>query len=109
MKLVFLVQGSAAEPYAVAIERIGDNLTATCDCPAGLVGQYCKHRFRLFLGSAEGVVGGDADRVAEVPGMLRGTDVEAALASVERADRDAEMAKRRLSDAKRALARAMSN
>jgi len=40
---VFLVQGSAAEPYEVLIVYEGNEFNAQCSCPAGNNKQLCKH------------------------------------------------------------------
>ena len=108
-RLRFEIQGSAPEPYLVVIERHANNLSATCDCPAGVMGQYCKHRFRLFEGDASGIVGGDIGRVGEVPSLLEGTDVAKAILVLRRAEDQAKLAKAAVSKAKKDLARAMSD
>lgn len=105
----FEVQGSEQEPYQVEISRDGTNLTATCTCRAGQMGQYCKHRFSLLSGSADRVVGGDIEAISSLPELMKGTDVEAAIENVGRAEAAKVIAEKSLSAAKRALARAMSN
>ena len=44
MLIRFLIQGSQVEPYEVIFSKVGDNLTASCNCPAGEKGYHCKHR-----------------------------------------------------------------
>ena len=107
MKFRFEVQGSAPEPYIVVIERNGDNLRATYDCAAGIIGQYCKHRFSLFSGSNDGVVGGDRDRIRDLPALLIGTDVERAIQLLSVAVVAEAKAKNEVKLAKQAVARAM--
>ncbi len=109
MKFQFEVKGSAPEPYNVRIERNGDNLTAYCDCPAGSNGMYCKHRFGLFRGLDKDVVGGDVDRIGDIPDLLVGTDVEEAMIALEQVEAEAAEIKKRLSAAKKAVAKAMHN
>jgi uncharacterized Zn finger protein len=103
----FQVQGSASEPYEVVFSREGSNLTATCTCPAGLVGQYCKHRFNILGGAVDGVVSNNENEVATVLGWLPGTDVEAAMNAVAAAEAEVERAKKAATAAKKALASAM--
>ncbi|MBY8974788.1 hypothetical protein KHP62_03145 [Rhodobacteraceae bacterium NNCM2] len=107
MKYRFEVKGSAPEPYVVIIERSGDNLAASCDCPAGSKGQYCKHRFSLLAGSEEGVIGGDRHAIASLPSLLEGTDVARAIAALAAAEKDLVAAKKRVSEAKKGIAAAM--
>jgi len=103
------VQGSAEEPYSVEFRKDGTNLTAYCSCPAGEVGQYCKHRFRILQGEIEGVVGDRTEDVKRVASWLAGTDVEAAMAELARAEALFEQAKKDVSLLKKKLARALTN
>ena len=107
MKYRFEVQGSAAEPYVVIIARDGNNLTAICDCPAGSNGQYCKHRFSLLEGSSKGVVGGDIEAIPSLPELLSGTDVEDAIFALKEVEAESAAIKKKLSSAKKAVAKAM--
>jgi len=106
-KIKFLVQGSAEYPYEVIFSKRGSNLSAYCTCPAGENGQCCKHRFRIFAGSDEGIVSGNKDEVIIVKSWLSGTDVEAALGEVVEKERVFEKAKKDLSAAKKKLVRIM--
>ncbi|MDP3111864.1 MAG: SWIM zinc finger family protein [Thermodesulfovibrionales bacterium] len=106
-EIYFLVQGSADEPYKVTFQKKGNNLSAYCTCPAGENGQCCKHRFRIFAGSDEGIVSGNKDEVIIVKSWLSGTDVEAALGEVVEKEKVSEKAKKDLSAAKKKLVRIM--
>jgi len=107
-EVVFAVQGSAPDPYEVRFtRRDGGNMTATCSCPAGVVGQYCKHRFNLMAGSTEGVVSQNVEQVPLVRKWLAGTDVEAAMDRLAEAELQMADAKRLVSKAKKELAAAM--
>ena len=108
-EITFLVQGSAPEPYVVRFKKDGGNLTAHCTCPAGAVGQYCKHRFRILDGCAEGIVSDNAAAVSTVVAWLAGSDLEAALRAVRAAEDRLETAKNELSACKKKLARALVN
>ena len=63
--LEFLVQGSAAKPYQVSFLGEGENLTASCSCPAGRNRRFCKHVAGLLAGQAAKVIQG-ADLLAEL-------------------------------------------
>jgi len=102
--LQFLVQGSAKEPYRVTFQKSDNNLSAYCTCPAGDNGQYCKHRFNILGGIADGIVSGNELEVNIVASWLSGTDVEVALNEVMDAEQRFERAKRELSAAKKRLA-----
>lgn len=108
--LAFLVQGSAPEPYQVDF-ALGDsgNITATCTCPAGAMGQYCKHRFNILAGDLTGIASGNEPDVALVSSWLPGSDVERALTALGDAEREFRVAKSRVAAAKKAIAKAMSD
>jgi hypothetical protein len=104
----FRVQGSAEQPYEVHFINHGDgNLSAYCTCPAGENGQYCKHRFSIIDGKTKGIVSDNAEHVAVVVSWIPGSDIEAALRVVREAESEAAAAKKRVSQAKKDLARAM--
>jgi hypothetical protein len=103
----FKVQGSAPEPYTTVFKRDGANLTAHCTCPAGEVGQYCKHRLRILSGETDGIVSGNETDVPTVQLWLMGTDVETALNDFVQAERRFDDAKKELDKSKKKLARAL--
>jgi len=105
-ELVFKVQGSEAEPYNVVFRRRGLNLTATCTCKGGEMGQVCKHRLGLLAGDSSNVVSDNALDVALIPKLVLGTDVEKALEALVVAEKALEAAKIEMSRRKKALARA---
>ena len=105
--ITFSVQGSAEEAYVVEFRKDGSNLSAYCTCPAGEVGQYCKHRFRILEGDIEGVVGGREPEVKMVASWLPGTDVGAAMLELAKAEAIFEQAKKDVSALKKNVARAM--
>lgn len=106
-RLVFLVQGSAPEPYTVTIEQSGGRLRALCTCPAGQAGQYCKHRIRILAGKNEGVVSKNGSDVTVAASWLPGTAVERAIEAVEEAEEALELAKDEVSQRKKDLARTL--
>lgn len=106
-EITFHVQGSAPEPYVVRFSREGNNIRAHCTCPAGVVGQYCKHRTRIIEGSDEGIVSGNENDVDKVATWLPGSDVEAALGAVRNAEDRLETAKKEVAASKKKLARTL--
>ncbi len=108
-ELVFLVKGSAADPYEVTFIKDGTSLTAICTCPAGTYGNFCKHRISILDGNTKAISSDNANQAATVVGWLSGTDVEAALSEMREAEKIADPDKKALNDAKRKLARAMNS
>lgn len=106
-RLVFIVQGSQAEPYQVILEKNGGNLNAYCTCAAGANGQYCKHRFRILSGNAQDLIDPDSASLCLAVDWLVGTDVETAIIALAKAEDGFAKAKAELAQAKKAVAKAM--
>ena len=103
-KYTFIVQGSADEPYQVVFRRNGTVINAQCSCPAGISGQYCKHRIRILHGETEGIISQNIDCVSIVSSWLPGSNIENALIKVNEAEKNLALAKKALLDAKKELA-----
>lgn len=86
MKLIFLVQGSANEPYYLEFWRDQNNLTSTCTCQAGQKGMYCKHRLHLLDGQTENLRSDNQEDVKKLQELLKGTDVEESLLSIKKSE-----------------------
>jgi uncharacterized Zn finger protein len=109
-ELTFSIQGSAPEPYVVRFIRRNDrNLTASCSCPAGAMGQYCKHRFGILGGDASGIVSNNAHEVPTIVSWLSGSEIEKSLRALTVSEAELEAAKKRVAAAKKAVARAMAD
>ncbi len=108
-EMTFLVQGSAPEPYKVQFRIDGANLSAWCTCPAGEVGQYCKHRLRILDGDIAGIVSDNAAKVPDVVGWVVGSDVEKAMKELKLAETQLDAAKSHVSACKKKLARTLMN
>jgi len=108
-ELIFLVKGSAPEPYEVTFIKDGESLTALCSCPAGRHGNFCKHRLSILDGKPVGISSDNADDAAKITDWLRGTDVESALVDMRAVEKAGDTDKKELAVAKKRLARAMNS
>lgn len=106
-RVTFQVQGSAPVPYDVTFEFTNGQLSASCNCPAGEHGQYCKHRFRILSGSIDGIVSDNTADVAAVQSWFKGTELHRAIESLLTLEREAEELKKRISKEKKIVARVM--
>ena len=107
-ELIFLVQGSAEEPYTVRfIRRSESNISAYCTCPAGENGQYCKHRFNIIDGETAGIVSDNARDVEIVKSWIPGTDIEYTMMEVREIEKEIAKLRKLLSEAKKRVAHAM--
>ena len=105
-KLVFFVQGSANNPYKVTFQKNDGKLSAYCTCPAGDHGQFCKHRIKILGGITDGIVSPNQHDVVIMKSWLNGTDIEVAIVGVMEAEQQYEIAKNKLTAAKKLLAKA---
>ena len=108
-EVIFLVQGSSSEPYKVHFKKEGTNLNVYCNCNAGQNGMYCKHRFRILEGSKEDIVSPNIQDISIVKSWLCGTDVELAMIELEKAEKDFEDAKKRVTQMKKNFSKALTN
>lgn len=105
--LEFLVKGSARKPYLVTFTKENGNLNAFCTCPAGENGQYCKHRFGILSGSTKCIESNNSEQVTVVQSWLQGSDLELALIELAESEHEYDRVKKRLSSAKKNVAKAM--
>ena len=106
-EIIFKVKGSAPESYKVTFTKNQNNINAFCTCPAGNSGQYCKHRFAIMAGDNKAVVSSNKEQVLVIKSWLPGSDLEEALMKLAEAEHEYDQAKKRLTTAKKNLARAM--
>ena len=104
-QISFSVQGSTSV-YEVVFSR-NDDVSATCTCNAGQMGQHCKHRMSILAGDGAAITSDNKALVSNLLGWLPGTKLAAAFAEIADAEQAAEQAKKRLATAKKAFARAM--
>ena len=46
-EITLLARTETDEPFKVTFTKDEDKLTITCNCPAGVHGEFCEHKFRL--------------------------------------------------------------
>ena len=90
-ELRFIVQGSAPDPYAVTLNRVGDDLQTTCTCPAGRNRMYCKHRLSLLTGDFSAVVQPNQSDLTYIVQLLENSDVAAALQEIRSSELDLDL------------------
>ncbi len=108
-ELVFKVKGSSSSAYELTFIKDGASLTALCTCPAGQFGNSCKHRVAILDGKSDSISSDNADKVPTVTEWLVGTDVEAALSELRKAEKAPESTKEDIAALKKRLARAMNS
>lgn len=107
-RIVFLVKGSAAEPYQTEfVKRSDTNISAYCTCKAGQNGMYCKHRFGILEGKTKGIISDNLNDVEVVQSWLPGSDIETAMIEVKKLETEAAKIKKLLTAAKKQVAKTM--
>ena len=71
-KTTFLIQGSASEPYEVAIYTENNEITDyRCSCPAGSVGNIlCKHVLAVLTGDSSNMVSNNLDDLDKIKELI---------------------------------------
>lgn len=67
--------------YTVVIERNGNDLFVACDCKAGSLGEWCRHKGRLLNGD-EAILA-VKDDLTEVLEWVRISPVQAAISHIQ--------------------------
>lgn len=98
--IVFLVQGSAKNPYKVEFHKKGNNITAKCDCKAGSLGQHCKHRINIIKGLKTKIVSDNSEQVDTIQQWLEGSLLLDSYKEYVAADKKLKKAKKEFDSAK---------
>jgi hypothetical protein len=105
--ITFVVQGSSPTPYKVKFAKTGSNLSAFCTCPAGINGQYCKHRFRILDGDSTGIISNNLEDVKIVASWMTGSDIEVPIKRMKELELNLRKIEAELSIIKKQVAKAM--
>jgi len=82
-KVVFLVQGSAVEPYEVVFENEGQVLTCSCTCTAARNNLMCKHRMGILKKKPKGIASDNLDELYTVYAWVDSSHVPSALMELD--------------------------
>lgn len=104
-QFVFDVEGSQGDLYRITFAFDGGRAAASCTCPAGGQGTWCKHRTAILDGEVAALRSANASELAAVKDRLAGTPLGDAYARWVEAEARAVAAKKAADAAKRALAR----
>lgn len=107
-KLSFQVQGSASEPYKVAFNFSNNNLTAACDCNAGQMGTYCKHRLSILQNDFSSIVSPNKNDANTVLQWLKNTPLETVLLQLQQAEKELALSKKKVENFKKQLSTFMN-
>lgn len=106
MKHLFLVQGSAPEPYNVEFSYTEEKFSAQCDCPAGLMGTLCKHILSILEGEIpKGLVDGDTKKIPNIITAFKNSEVGSVYEIFKDTEVEVEQLKKEMKNRKKQVAR----
>lgn len=106
--ILFLIQGSAVEPYQTSFYKQGSKVTAFCTCPAGVNGKHCKHRLRILAGQAtKDIISKNESDVATVAKWIKGSDLERAINDLAAAEKEIAALKNKTTDLKKEIVKVL--
>lgn len=108
----FYIQGSSSDPYEVTVKYSDKKFNIFCDCPAGELGQNCKHKLQIIngeLSKPSKVVSGDLNQLALIPEVVKNFPIMGALEELKELELEAENLKKQISSHKKKIARLLSS
>jgi len=104
-QITFKIQGSTPEPYTVQFEMDNSILTVKCDCPAGSIGQLCKHRLNLFAADASNIIGNNQSQLNEALQWYTNSRISKEMLEMSILENEMETVKKKISNKKKQIAR----
>lgn len=108
-KVVFLVQGSKAEPYRVTFEKTEGGMRAFCDCAAGTNGKSCKHRTRILQGDSTDIVSPNSAAVEEVVSWGGGETVKELQKEIATREKKIALLEKEISVLRKSISKALTS
>lgn len=111
MRTIILVKSSSRPvPYGVEVTIEESRVSLFCDCPAGALGKYCKHKEAIALGD-ENILFDEAQKEGFefAAKTISSSGVPGLFAELRDAERAAEEAKRYAKSLKAKIARLLTN
>ena len=108
----FYIQGSSSEPYEVIVKYSEKKFNIFCDCPAGILGQNCKHKLQVIngdLSKPSKIVSGDLDKLSSISEIVKNFPIVDALTDLTALEKEAENIKKQISVQKKKIARLLSD
>lgn len=111
MPTTILVKSSSRpDPYCVEVAVEESRISLFCDCPAGALGKYCKHKEAVALGD-ERILFDEAQKEGfELAAQtIASSGIPGLFAELRDAERAAEEAKKHAKSLKAKIARSLTN
>lgn len=105
----FLIQGSATEPYLVTVKVSPKKFNIYCNCPAGAIGQNCKHKMQIMQGGKSKIVSNNLQEISNIPKFIAESPLASAIEDLTQLEAQAEAIKAEISRRKKQIARLLSD
>lgn len=105
----FLVQGSASQPYSVTVKSSLNKLNIYCTCPAGSLGQNCKHKIQIMQGGQAKVISNNLDELGIIPDLVNQSPISDAMKRLSDLESEAHTLKLEISSTKKQIASLLSD
>jgi len=111
MRKKFEVLGSdGIATYVVEFSLEIDKLHVYCNCPAGVIGKWCKHKMWLISGDVTSVLAApEAADITEMLGWVRNSELSQLLEEMKTAENEMCAAKIKMDRVKKALEKSAQN
>ena len=107
---LFAAASSRDEPYTVEVVPDGDKVSVFCNCPAGNLTRFCKHKFGIVAGDSRVLDNPDGQREAwnAAQALLAPTGLREAVEKLAAALKNSAVSKDKIKSMKVSVARKMA-
>ena len=107
---LFAKASTRDEPYTVEVVPEGDKVSVFCNCPAGNLTRFCKHKLAVVAGDTSILDNADAQRDAwdEAQAILAPTGLRESVVELVAAMKNSAVSKDKIKSMKMAVARKMA-
>jgi uncharacterized Zn finger protein len=101
-----ILSSDGVTSYAAGFSLEGGIFKIYCGCPAGILGNWCKHKMSLVIEDAKLLGKLEPEVVDELLALLRKSQFRKLVEDMIEAEKAEQIAKKKVSDAKMAIGRA---
>ncbi|NNF51071.1 MAG: hypothetical protein HKN59_01410 [Gammaproteobacteria bacterium] len=102
---------SRKRPYRIEVLGQKDKVSVFCDCPAGALGRFCKHKAAVVAGDMSLLALPEEEKAqwADTRALMSQSTLPAKLDELRAAEKDSEVSKQQIKSLKMRLSRMMQD
>ncbi len=106
-----VIASSRKRPYRIEVLGQDNKVSVFCDCPAGALGRFCKHKAAIVAGDPALLAEPDEEKEewAAAQKWLAGSSLPAKLMELRDAEKDPETSKQQIKSMKLRISRQMQD